>query len=227
MLTVEQVSVALPPHLKKAATQSLVDQLNKLADDPEVAEAIRDNFLSYTKVLQEGKFKTEDYLNAVKFVSYKLMGYTNQDAYMRAFPDRYATLQADGRSPQEISAYVSMYAKGKLVNLIMEQSLVPTWVLNADLHQQAINALAREMITAKSEMVRVTAASNLANILQKPKEVGPLVSIDMRETSGMAEMKEAMKKMAEQQLKLMQEGVTAKDIAAQAIIEVKAKKEEP
>ncbi len=226
MLTVEQVQHALPPHLKMAGTQHLTDQLNALGDNPEVAEAIRDNFISYTKVLQEGKFKTQDYLNAVRFVSYKLMGYTNQDSYFRAFPDRHAALVADGRSSQEISAYVSMYAKGKLVNLILEQTLIPTHVLNADLHQRALNTLAHEMVTAKSEMVRVTAASNLANLLQKPKEVGPLINIDLRENSGMKEMKEAMKGLAQQQLAMIEAGGTAKQIAERPIIELAAKKDD-
>ena len=69
MITIDQVTRALPPNLKKAATQSLVDELNNIATDPEIAEAIRDNFISYTRVLGDGRFKTEDYLNAVKFVS--------------------------------------------------------------------------------------------------------------------------------------------------------------
>lgn len=225
MLTLEQVASALPPHLKGAATQSIVNQLNAVADNPEVGEEIRNNFLSYTKVLQEGRFKTEDYLYAVRFVTYRLMGYTNKDSYMRAFPDRYAKLVADGRDSKEISAYVSMYAKGKLVNLIMEQSLVPSWVFNQHLHQKALNVLAREMNGAESSIARVNAANALATHTAKPKDAGPLISIDMRETSGMAEMKAAMKQMAEQQLKLIGNGTTAKEIAAQPIIEAVAKRE--
>jgi hypothetical protein len=219
MLTVDEVAKALPAHLKKAATQSLVDQINQAATDPEVAEAIRDHFISYTKVLQEGKFKTEDYLNAVKFVSFKLMGYTNQDSYYRAFPQRHARLVAGGADAQEISAYVSMYAKGKLVNLVLEQTLVPTWVLNQDVYQRAINVLADEMTSAHSEMVRVTAANSILQHLAKPKEVGPLLNIDMRETSGVNELKETLSLLAKQQVALIQSGVTPKEIAAQRIIE--------
>ena len=197
MLTVQQVAQALPPNLKSAATQQFVDQINNIVSDPIVAEQVRDNFLSYTKVLQEGKFKTEDYLHAVTYVSYKLMGMSNQDAYFRTFPQRHAQLVARGCPPKDIAAYVSAYNRGKLVNLILEQSLVPTWVLNQDAYQKAIN-------------------------LQKPKEAGPLVNIDMRESSGMNELKDMLVQLAEKQRELISGGVSTEAIAAQRIVDVDA-----
>lgn len=219
-LTVDQVARALPSNLKKSATQHLVYQLNNIAADPEIAEAIRDNFLSYTKVLAEGRFKAEDYLNAVKFVSFKLMGYSNKDAYFRTFPQRHQALVARGADPQEISAYVSMYAKGKLVNLILEQTLVPTWVLNQDIYQKAINTQAELMMTARSEMVRMNAANSILTHLAKPKEAGPLINIDMRENSGVNELKDMLGKLAKQQKELIEQGVPTKEIASQKIIDV-------
>lgn len=224
MLTTEQIARVLPSHLKKAATQNLTDQLNNISSDPEIAEAIRDNFLSYTKVLGEGRFKAEDYLNAVKYVSFKLMGYTNQDAYFRTFPQRHQALLAKGANAQEISAYVSMYAKGKLVNLILEQTLVPTWVLNQDIYQKAINQLAHEMVAAPSSMVRVQAATAILTHLAKPKEAGPLVNINMAETSGVNELRDMLGKLAKQQKDLIQQGVPTKEIASQALIETEAVK---
>lgn len=218
-LTIDQVARALPTHLKRSVTQSLVDQLNTVAADPTLAEAIRDNFLSYTKVLQEGRFKTEDYLNAVKFVSFKLMGYSNKDSYFRAFPARHQALVARGADEQEISAYVSMYAKGKLVNLILEQTLVPSWVLNQDAYQKAINTQVDLMRTAKSEMVRATAANSILTHLAKPVQAGPLINLDMRENSGVNELREMLGKLARQQKELIEQGVSTKEIAGQAIVE--------
>jgi hypothetical protein len=219
MLTVDLVARALPPNLKKAATQTLVDQLNNVSSDPEIAEAIRDNFLSYTKVLQEGRFKAEDYLHAVKFVSFRLMGYSNKESYFRTFPQRHQALVARGADEQEIAAYVSMYAKGKLVNLILEQTLVPTWVLNQDIYQKAINTQADLMITARSEMVRMSAANSILTHLAKPKEAGPLINLDMREQSGVNELRDMLGKLAKQQKELIEKGVSTKEIASQVIIE--------
>ena len=69
MLTREVIEKALPANLKSAITPELVARLNSVTMDQVVAEQVRDNFISYTGVLKDGKFRTEDYLNAVTFVS--------------------------------------------------------------------------------------------------------------------------------------------------------------
>lgn len=220
-LTVDQVAKALPPNLKGAATQSLTDQINNAVSDPVVAEQIRNNFISYTSVLQEGRFKTEDYLNAVVYVSHKLMGLSNQEAYFKTFPHRHAALVAKGTSNKDIAAYVAAYNRGKLVNLILEQTLVPTWVLNQDLYQKALNTQADLMVNAQSEMVRTTAANSILTHLAKPKEAGPLINLDMRDSSGMSELKDTLKSLAAKQLELIGNGVPTKNIAEHDIIEGK------
>lgn len=222
-LTVTDVAKALPPNLKGAATQTFVDQINNIVNDPVVAEQVRNNFISYTKVLQDGKFKTEDYLHAVTYVSFKLMGMSNQDAYFRTFPQRHAALVAKGTQTKDIAAYVSAYNRGKLVNMILEQTLVPSWVLNQDLYQQALNTQAQLMISSPSDMVRTQAANSLLTHLSKPKEAGPLVSIDLRENSGMNELKDTLTKLAVQQQELIRAGVSPKTIAEQTIIDAEVK----
>lgn len=222
-LTVTDVAKALPPNLKGAATQTFVDQINNIVNDPVVAEQVRNNFISYTKVLQDGKFKTEDYLHAVTYVSFKLMGMSNQDAYFRTFPQRHAALVAKGTQTKDIAAYVSAYNRGKLVNMILEQTLVPSWVLNQDLYQQALNTQAQLMISSPSDMVRTQAANSLLTHLSKPKEAGPLVSIDLRENSGMNELKDTLTKLAVQQQELIRAGVSPKAIAEQTIIDAEVK----
>ena len=223
-ITKELVARALPGNLKSAATDQLADMINQISADPLIAEQIRENFLSYASVLKEGKFKVEDYLNAVAYCSYKLMGDSNQDAYFKTFPQRYANLVAAGRTPKEISAYVSAYAKGQLVNKIMEQTLVPSWVLNQHMYQAALNTQFKLMTNEDvSPKVRSDAADSLLTHLAKPKEAGPLINIDMGETSGMNELKDALARMAQQQQALINAGVSTKEIAAQDIVDVTPK----
>lgn len=223
-ITKELVARALPGNLKSAATDQLADMINQISTDPLIAEQIRDNFLSYTSVLKDGKFKVEDYLNAVAYCSYKLMGDSNQDAYFKTFPQRYANLVAAGRTPKEISSYVAAYAKGQLVNKIMEQTLVPSWVLNQHMYQAALNTQFKIMTDEDvSPKVRSDAADSLLTHLAKPKEVGPLINIDMGETSGMNELKDALARMAQQQQTLINAGVSTKEIAAQDIVDVTPK----
>lgn len=218
MLTQQEVVKALPANLKSCVTQSLVDNINNISADPLVAEQIRNNYISYTAVLKDGKFKTEDYLNAVAYVSFKLMGYTNQESYYRTFPARHQALLAKGTSSKDIAAYVSAYARGKLVNLILEQSLVPTWVVNQDLYQKALNVQADLMQNAASEKVRSDAANSILTHLTKPKDTNFQINMDMRESSGMNEMRDALAKMAQQQQELISQGVSTREIAGQRIV---------
>ena len=217
MLSVQDVKQALPATLRSAATQELTDKINNIVADPIVAEQVRDNFISYAAVLKDGKFKTEDYLHAVTYVSFKLMGYNNEEAYARTFPARHQQLLAKGASKKEISAYVSAYHKGKLVNLIMEQTLVPTWVLNQDLFQKAINVQAELMITASSEKVRTEAANSLLTHLKRPEAKGLDIRMEVTDSSGMKELKDTLVKVAQQQQKAIESGITTREIAASPI----------
>jgi hypothetical protein len=219
-VTQDDLKRALPQHLRASVTQAMADTLNNISADPLVAESIRDNFLGYSGVLKEGKFKTEDYINAVAYVSFKLMGYSNEDAYARTFPTRYATLLAKGVSKKDISAYVSAFHRGKLVNLIMEQSLVPTWVLNQDLHQKALNRLADLMTNATSEKVQSDSAIGLLNALKKPEAKGDFqINLNQPESSGMKEMQGMLEQLAKQQRKLIEQGdMKTIDVAASKLV---------
>ena len=204
--------------MKSGVTQSLVDNLNGIAQDPIMAENIRDNFVSYSSILKEGKFKIEEYLNAVAYVSYKIMQNTNEEAYAKTFPQRYAKLIANGTSKKDIASYVHAYNKGKLVNLILEATLVPTWVLNQDIHQKAINRLADLMQNAQSEKVQAESAAALLTHLGKPKEGNFQINIGETENAGMREMRELMREVAANQREAIQQGrMKTIDVAAQRI----------
>lgn len=222
MLTLGEVQAALPANMKKAADQPLVDQLNQIATDPLVAEQIRENFISYAGVLRDGKFKTEDYLAAVAYVSFKLMGDSNKDAWARAFPQRYALLKSKNAAEKDISAHVSAYAKGKLVNAILEQSMVPTWVLNAHMFQQALNVQADLMLSANSEKVRSDAANSILTHLKRPEAVKGQIDINIKDNSGMNELKEVLGALAVQQQELLANGAPIRQITDATIIENEA-----
>lgn len=218
-LTLDNVKKAVPAKLKDSIEQSFVDKLNNLANDSIVADQIRNNFISYAHVINDGKFSIEEYLSAVKYVSFKLMNLTNVDSYARTFPQRYAGLLARGTSQKDIASYVSAYNRGKLVNLILEQTLVPSWVLNQDIYQKAINTQAELMNNAKSERVKCMAADSILKALAKPEAAGPLVNIDMKETSGINELKQALVELAANQKKSIEKGIlTPKNIVEAEII---------
>jgi hypothetical protein len=223
MLTKEVIQQAVPANVKNAITDDVVNTLNNIVTDPVFADQYRQNFLSYTGVMREGKFKIEDYMSAVMYVSYKLMGDSNLEAYGKTFPQRYQALLAKGTSSKDIAAYVSAYNKGKLVNLIMEQSLVPSWVLNQHLYQEALSVQAHLMNNAVSEKVRTEAANSILVNLKKPEALKAQISMEMKDNSGMNELKNALQGLAAQQRELIQNGVEVKQIAASTLVEGEAR----
>lgn len=220
-LTVQDVIKALPSTMKTAATQELTDKLNSIAADPVAAEGIRENFLNYIGVLKDGRFKTEDYLNAITYVSYKIMGMSNRDAYEKTFPARMTKLVASGATQKDISAYVAMYNKGKLVNLIYEQTMIPIWVLNQDAVQKAINTQVELMTSSGSDLVRTQAANSILTHLKKPEVKEFQISMETKEHSGMKELMGSLEQLALQQQELIRQGVPTRQIAAQPLVHEK------
>ena len=225
-LTVEQFKVALPDKVKKSINQELIDKINATLSDPDMYEAYRDNLLSYTKVMADGRFKIGDYVNAVKYVSHKLMGDSNIAAYTKTFPDKYQRFVQNGVDAKDIASYVTAYNKSKLVNLIFEQTLVPSYVLNQDLYQKALNVQAELMITAKSEKVRSDAANSLLTHLKMPETQKVELDIGVKEDGSIAALRAATLELARQQRLMVQAGaMNAQEVAHSKlqVVDVEAK----
>ena len=217
MITVQNLKQALPATTKLTVSQSLVDKLNAVTSDPILAEHIRDNFVSYNTVMQDGKYTADEYINAITYCTYKVMGLTNKDAYINTFPQRHQQLVARGASAKDISAYVAAYHKGKLVMAILDQAHIPMWLLNQDVYQKAINVQVDLMKNAQSELVRTQAANSILTHLAKPKDAVPQVAIQINQNTGMNELMDAMAALAEKQVNMIDQGVTAKELAAQRL----------
>lgn len=225
-LTLEQFKLALPDKVKKSINQELIDQINTTLSDPGLYESYRENLVSYTKVMADGRFKIENYIDAVKYVSHKLMGCSNIEAYMKTFPDKYAKFVEDGVSGKDIASYVTAYNKGKLVNLIFEQTLIPSFVLNQDLYQKALNVQAELMVSAKSEKVRSDAAAHLLQALKPPEVKKVELDIGVKENSAIAQLREATMEWSRMQKMQIASGmVTAQDAAHSKLIIDQAMKE--
>lgn len=224
-LTVDQFKIALPDKVKKSINQELIDQINATLSDPDMYEAYRENLLSYTKVMADGRFKIGDYVNAVKYVSHKLMGASNIEAYVKTFPDKYQRFTNQGVASKDIASYVTAYNKSKLVNLIMEQTLVPSYVLNQDLYQKALNVQAELMLTAKSEKVRSDAAAHLMAALKMPETQKVELDIGVKEDGSIAALRATTLELARQQRLMVEAGaMNAQEVAhSKLVLDVEAK----
>lgn len=218
-LTIEQFKEALPDKIKRSVNQDLVDKVNQTLSEPELYEAYRDNLLSYTKVLTEGRYKVSDYVNAVRYVSHKLMSCTNIEAYSKTFPDKIQRFTVQGVTSKDIASYVSIYNKSKLVNAIFEQTLIPSFILNQDLYQKALNTQAELMTSARSEKVRCDAANSLLTHLKPPETKKVELDIGVKEDGSIQHLRKATLDLARQQRLMLEAGmVDAREVAHQSLV---------
>lgn len=209
------IKEALPPHLRSKVTDSLLDKLNTISQDPDIAQEIRNNFVGFNNVMKDGKFKFEDYLNACAYSTFKMMGYSNQQAWGMTFPDKLAKMRAENRDDNYISAFVASFSKGKLVNIILEQAMIPSFVLNQDLYQKALNICATLMVGAQSEKVQVEAAKAILEATRAPEKSQIQMDITVKDNSGLGELKDLMQEVANNQIKQIEAGKRTQEIAHQ------------
>lgn len=220
-ITVQNFGSLLPKGRKFNVTQQFVDDVNGCIKDEEVREQFRENMLSYTDVLTQGRFRLDQYVNAVKYVSFKMFGNTNVLAYQKAFPDKYNQWIVDGKGANEINSYVSAFHNSQLVMKIFAQAAIPTHLLNAHLFQKAINTQAEIMADDDvSPKVRSDAANSLLTHLKPPEAKKIEIDIGASEgtVSAIDELKQVTEALAKQQMASLQSGtLTAKQVAHSSI----------
>jgi hypothetical protein len=215
-ITIEEFKEAMPAHVRKNINPELIDIINTAVTDPEQLAVFRENVIGLTSVMKEGKFKLTDYLSAVKFVSHRLLGDNQNQAWAKTFPVRYNDMIARGIDRSDIGAVTSRYGSSKLVVLLMGQTMMPTHILNAPLYQKAINVQADLMMNAKSEKVRSDAAANLLMTLKPPEVQKVELNIGMKEDSTIQELRETTMALARQQRQMIEAGVVSVKAIAQS-----------
>lgn len=221
MIALDSVKKLLPKYHRTMITQEFLDKIEASIADKEIAEQFKENFITYLDVLSKGRYKMEDYISAVKYVSFKLLGYSNIDAYAATFPERYQRLVDEGQT--KIDAFVAMYNKNKLVMQIYEQTMVPTYVLNAPMHQEALNELAK-MIHDPSVrgMVKVKACEAILAHTKQPDVVKGELTIGIDQQDTIAELREVTEQLAETLKVSVAHGTKSlKEVAEANIIDVK------
>jgi hypothetical protein len=171
--------------------------------------------------MQNGNYNIPAYISACKYVSYKLLGSSNIEAYSKTFPDRINRLLSEGNTEQQIHKFVVAYNRTQLVNKIMEQTLVPTHVLNADVFQRAINIQAQIMTDPDASFkVRSDAANSLMTHLKPPEKTKIELDIGYKQDSSIDDLRRATQELVNTQRELLKKGVlSSQDIAESEILE--------
>lgn len=218
-ITREEFQEALPSKVRKNVNQDVIDIINSGIKDPELLAVYRENVIGLASVMSEGKFKLFDYLNAVRYVSHKLLGDTNVQAWAKTYPNRYNEMVKAGKDRGEIASVASRYNSSKLVTSMMAQTLVPTHILNAPLHQKAINHLAHLMVNARSEKVQSDSAAKLIDALKPPEVAKIELDVKHSDDDSIKELRESTRALIETQREMIQKGhVTPRSIAESTVV---------
>lgn len=211
-VTVEQVELALGSK-RNWASQELVTTLNSLESDG--ADLVRENWLTHANILREGTYSMDQYLTAIKYVSLKQMGHTNQQAYSIALSERYQELVAKGYDDQRISSHVAAYHKGALVQKLLAQSTIPLYMLYQDEAHKAIKTLVKVMEDedGASPRTRAEAADKLLNHIKRPEAAKVELEVSQKQADGMVELTAMMRDLAQKQLAAISQGESVQIVA--------------
>ena len=221
LITIEQLKQIIPARQKQNITQEFVDELNHIIEEPEYREQFRENIIGYADVLNDPNTSLKGYIRAVKYVSFKIMGFSNQNSWIRTFPERFQRLVDEEKPEAYVRSLVCAYNKGKLVNQILEQTLVPTWVLNNDKFQAAINTQALLMTTpGVSDKVKCDAANSLLTHLKRPEAAKLEIDIGIKDNDSIGELRREVDRLGEAQKEAIRSRTfNAQDIAESDVVD--------
>lgn len=202
----------MPSKMRNLVTENTLKRVNAVADgNEELIALFRDNMMNYEAAVSEGKYTSKDYVNAIMFVTFKNLGYTDIDAYAKVFPDRYKKKLAKGYDRNRIAVDVSAYTHNNLVQTLTNQMMIPVWLLNQPYVQRAINVQVDLMENSTSDLVRQKAAESLMNYLKKPETANTL-EINIKQTSEMRIIEEKLTTIVDHQLEAIKQGAKLKDV---------------
>jgi len=211
-IDLETLKTLVPRSVYSNINQNIVDTINNVSTDIDYAREYRRNIITFIQVLKEGKYSFEEYINAVKYCTYKILGDKNIEAYSKAFPDRYQEMIKKGLNREDIHSRVGSYNKGKLVCSIMEKMIIPVEILYRDFFDDAAVKLHELMYTARSEMVQYQSAKSIIENFKPTKEK---IEIDMtiKESEDVSKKyDQALEFAAKKMQQMISKGMNVKDV---------------
>ena len=195
--------------------------------DPEVEEYLEkvinkeelwDEVVTYQKVLEEGKWSVKEYLNAVRYITYQAMGYTNMESFLKVFPDKLGKVGLD--------KYVNKFNKSKLVTELKKIAVISPYLLHQELNQKAIYVQADLMMNARSEMVRHQAAKAIMDYTKPPEDNHLSIDVNVKKDTSTQDLEATLMRLAKEQVRAIESGsLSNKEVAEMDIVNVEPEKE--
>ena len=219
-LTLATIQSQLTKSQKLLVGEETLEEINKLAKNPDYGEEFLESYLDHLNVLAEAPRNNHtQYLAAVKFFSLVEAGNSLTDAYVKVFPERYERRERGhrGKTPDEVKQLLrgeaSRYNGSRIVTEIRRVATTPVQLVHRHLLHEAILETARMMTTAKSEMVRQKAADTLIRELKPAEDQVLKVEVDDGSSSVIEELRRATQELAAEQHQAVMAGVPLEQIA--------------
>lgn len=219
-LSLEVVQSQLSKQQQLLVDEGVVEEINKLAQDPDYGPEFLESYLDHLQVLADAPKNThKQYVNAVKFFSLVEAGNSLTDAFIKVFPERYEQrMRTTGEEGKEIiRGDASRYNGSKMLQEIRRVATQPVQLIHRHLLHKAILANADLMMTARSEMVRQKAADTLIRELKPAEDATIKIDVNDGATSAIEELRKAGQELAAAQREAALAGVPMKQIAAARI----------
>lgn len=220
MLSIKEMKELVPQSMAKGLTEDKIADLVRTLGNPETLRIFRDSFITYRNLADKGNYSLDEYINAVKYMTYIAMGCNNKKAYTYTFPERMERLRQLGKSNHAISAHVAGYGRSKLITEMRKQFAVPLYIMNLDVPQKVVHELMGILKNSRNDLARVKAADTLLAHLAPPVDTKISVEVGVKHDSEYEDMMASMRETAAAQRAAIEAGqLTARDVAESRIIE--------
>lgn len=218
-ISIEEFKAALPVKQRKAFTEEAFILMQEINNNPEFpdGEFIK-SILTYSSILLNGRYKTNDYIKAVEYCTYITAGSSIIDAYKKTFPDRALRRIEQGCAEITQTSAATIFHKNSLIQKILTQSTIPMRLFFMKDKYDAIGVLSNEMKTAVFAKDRISAADKLLVHLADPLESKIELDIGIKSNNIIEDYEKAMHMFVTEQRKMMEEGLDIKTVANAKLI---------
>jgi len=194
------------------------DLITKICQEDFSEDEFVDSLIAFEDIGRTSRSSTEQYIKAVQFTSYVIMGDTYTQAFKKTHPERALKASSD----EHITSYASIYANGKLVKEIMQRMTLHNSMLFKDKEFKARKELFNiGMDDTQSGKSRVEALKVfLDNQYREQKDAGININLNAGNGSAIDDINQALTKLATRQQTAIEAGyMDLKEVAESRIIE--------
>ncbi len=219
LMTVDRLK-SLFPEKKRTINQQTVDIINNSINDPAFqANSFENSLVEFRNVMKRRSGSLIDYICALKYVAYLETGMKDLDAFRCAFSHKDIVKKAIGKpatSPEYtvVSASSTRYRKSPMVQDIMTLADVPMYLLLQTSRYKAVGVLEDEMTNAPLSKDRIAAATSILQNIKEPdnKKIELEIGLSDEANAQIRSTDEKLTMIAEQQLKMLEQGFSIEDV---------------